>query len=70
MGFGLTPFGQGPLGNPAPMVVDVNPLDAKWTNAAQFVLGFETSEVWVKLKLQGFSAGIDTQDGPAGRGRG
>lgn len=63
-GFGVTPFGD-----PSPLVVDVNPLDAKWTNAAQFFPGFKTSEAWVKLRLQGFGAMVDTASAPAGRGR-
>lgn len=68
-GFGLNPFGQGPFGDPTPLVVDVNPLDAKWTNAAQFFPGFKLSEVWVRFRLQGYTASVATQDAPAGRGR-
>ena len=68
-GFGLNPFGQGPFGDPSPMVLDVNPIDAKWTNAAQFFVGLKLSEVWVKMRLQGFSATLATQDAPAGRGK-
>lgn len=68
-GFGLSPFGAGPFGNPTPLVVDVNPLDATWTNAAQFLPGFKLSEVWPKFKLQGFMMMLATADAPAGRGR-
>ncbi len=68
-GFGMNPFGTGTFGDPSPMVFDVNPLDPKWTNAAQFYPGFEVSEAWPKLKLQGFSAMIEQASGPAGRGK-
>lgn len=68
-GFGLTPFGQGPFGNPSPLVVDVNPIDPKWTNAAQFFVGLRTSEVWMKMRLQGFVLELDGAAGPVGRGR-
>lgn len=68
-GFGLTPFGQRPFGDPTPLVLDVNPIDAKWSNAAQFFVGFKLSEVWCKFRLQGFSATLVTQDAPAGRGK-
>ncbi len=69
VGFGLNPFGAGVFGDPSPMVVDVNPLDAKWSTAAQFFPGMTISEAWPKLKLQGFSAMIDQSSGPAGRGK-
>lgn len=67
-GFGLTPFGEGPFGDPTPMVVDINPIDPKWSNAAQFFVGFLLDEVWVKFKLQGLTATLNTQDAAAGRG--
>ncbi len=69
VGFGSTPFGVGPFGNPTPMSIDVNPLDQQWTTAAQFFPGFTLAEAWPKLKLQGFAALIETQAGPAGRGK-
>lgn len=68
-GFGLTKFGGAPFGDPSPLVVDVNPLSAKWTNAAQFFVGFELSEVWTKFQFQGFTAMVSTQDGPIARGK-
>jgi hypothetical protein len=70
LGFGSTPFGQGPFGNPSPLVVDVNPIDSKWANAAQFFLGLTVPVAYSKLKLEGFAVHLETQDGPAGRGRG
>jgi hypothetical protein len=69
LGFGLNGFGQGPFGNPTPLVVDVNPIDPKWTNAAEFFPGFKLSEVWPKLRLQGYVALIEGQGAPAGRGK-
>lgn len=69
VGFGSTPFGQGPFGNPTPLVVDVNPIAPKWTNAAQFFVGLTTSEAWMKLRLQGFVLRLETNDAPTGRGR-
>ncbi|HXJ63950.1 MAG TPA: hypothetical protein VNN79_09360, partial [Actinomycetota bacterium] len=62
-GYGATPFGD-----PTPLMVDVNPLDPKWTNAAQFFIGMKTREAWFKVKLQGFGAQFMTADGPAARG--
>jgi len=67
-GFGLNPFGQGPFGDPSPLVVDINPTGAKWASAAQFFVGFRLSEVWPKFRLQGYTATVITQDGPVGRG--
>jgi hypothetical protein len=69
VGFGSNPFGTGPFGDPTPLAIDVNPVNPKWANAAQFFVGFETSEVWVKLKLQGYAATLETASAPAGRGR-
>lgn len=68
LGFGLTPFGQGPFGNPSPMVVDTNPIGPQWTNAAQFYPGFVLDEVWVGFKLQGVALHLATATGPVGRG--
>lgn len=69
-GFGSNPFGSVPFGDPTPLMLDVNPLNPKWTNAAQFFVGLKTSEAWVKLKLQGFAAQVEGAAGPAGRGGG
>lgn len=68
-GFGLTPFGQGPFGNPTPLAVDVNPIGPLWTNASQFFPGFELSEAWCKFRLQGFSPLLESAIAPVGRGR-
>ncbi len=67
-GFGLNPFGQGPFGDPSPMAVDVNPLNAKWTSAAQFFPGMSTSEVWCKVRMQGVALMLDTATAPGNRG--
>ncbi len=69
VGFGLSSFGTAPFGDPTPLVVDVNPIDAKWTNAAEFFPGFKFHEVWPKFKLQGFVPLLETQGAPAGRGK-
>ena len=69
-GFGLTPFGTGPFGNPTPLMVDVNPVSASWATAAQFFVGLSTSEVWMKVRAQGMGLTVDSASGPAGRGRG
>lgn len=68
-GFGLNPFGVGPFGNPGPQTLDVNPIDAKWTNAAQFFPGLRLSEVWCKLRLQGVGMKLEPATAPAGRGK-
>lgn len=68
-GFGFGGFGEAPFGDAPPLVVDVNPIDAKWTNAAQFYPGFLLSEAWPKFKLQGFVMKLDTAEAPVGRGR-
>lgn len=69
LGFGLTPFGTGPFGNPTPQVVDVNPIDPKWVNAAQYFIGFALNEVWCQFKLQGVYSLIERAAGPTGRGK-
>lgn len=68
-GYGLGSYGEDPYGDPSPMVVDVNPMSQKWTNAGQFFPGFKLEEVWFKFKLQGVGMKIDNADGPVGRGR-
>jgi hypothetical protein len=68
-GFGLTPFGTGPFGNPAPMVVDANPVSAAWVNAGQFFPGFKLDEVWCQMRLQGLGMQIEGASGPVGRGK-
>lgn len=69
LGFGLTQFGNSPFGNPTPQVVDVNPIDSKWVNAAQYSIGFLLNEVWPQLKIQGVYAQIDRALAPVGRGQ-
>lgn len=74
-GFGLATtasgagFGETPFGDPTPMVLDVNPLGQKWTNAGQFFLGLSMRVCLSKFKLEGFSLRLESQDGPTGRGR-
>lgn len=68
-GFGSNPFGSAPFGDPTPLVVDVNPIAAKWANAAQFFPGFTMPVACSKLKLQGFVLRLETQDAPVGRGK-
>lgn len=67
-GFGLTPFGTGPFGNPSQFVYDVNPIDAKWTNAGEFFVGLKVTEAFTKMKLQGVMLMTDNATGPVGRG--
>ena len=67
-GFGSTPFGVGPFGDPSPMVVDVNPIKAKWVNAAQYFVGFSLSEVWSRFKMQGVVLQLEQASGPVARG--
>jgi hypothetical protein len=69
LGFGMMPFGATPFGDPSPMVVDVNPNDAKWTNAGQFFVGLTLPVCLSRFKLQGVVMRIDTADGPNARGR-
>lgn len=69
IGYGLGPYGQGSYGNPTPMVVDTNPISAKWVNAGQFFVGFKTDEVWCQLKLQGLGMRIEGASAPVGRSR-
>lgn len=69
VGFGSHPFGEGPFGDPSPLVVDVNPLPGSHTNAAQYFPGFTMPVAWSKMKLQGFVLRLDTVDGPVGRGK-
>lgn len=66
-GFGLSGFGAGGFGQASPLAVDVNPINA--SDGAQFFFGYKTSEVWVKMRLEGYGAQIDGASGPAGRGK-
>ena len=68
-GFGSTPFGTGPFGNPTPLVVDLNTNDAKWTNAAQYFPGFVLQEAWPKFKLQGVVLNTVTNESTVARGK-
>lgn len=69
LGFGSTPFGAGPFGNPSLMVKDTNPIAASHVSAAQFFPGFRTQEVWLKFKLQGVGMMLETATAPANRGK-
>src|SRR5262249_9465298 len=74
-GFGLntTPdgvgFGSTPFGDPSPLVVDVNPIVDSHSTAAQFFIGFETTEAYMQLRLQGLGRKLEASEGPASRGR-
>jgi hypothetical protein len=69
LGFGMMPFGATPFGDPSPLVVDVNPNDAKWTNASQFFVGMSLPVCLSRFKLQGVVMRTETADGPNARGR-
>jgi hypothetical protein len=67
-GFGSTPFGVGPFGNPAPMLVDSNPIAPQWVNAGQFFVGFKLDEAWASFKMQGIGMQLEGASAPTGRG--
>lgn len=69
VGYGLNPYGTTPYGDPAPMVVDVNPIEAKWATAGQFFPGFKLNEVWPKFRLQGVGMRIEGASAPVGRSK-
>lgn len=69
LGFGRSMFGIDPFGDSSPLVVDSNPIDAPWANAAQFFPGFEFNEAWCTFRIQGVHLRLEGADAPTGRGK-
>ncbi len=67
IGFGVGGFGVGGFGQASPIALNVSPFSP--SDAAQYFIGFKSSEVWRKTLLEGFALKLDEASGPAGRAK-